>query len=180
MPQRVEGDGPVDELVDRRELRRQHREIPDAPGARRAGRREAEIDDHEAGESLAVRLRVAQGVQRAQRLADEHEAIELEVFDPGFDVSEVRGRAVVESGRPLAVAVAALVERQAVVRRPQRRTGQIPGMRGQETAVKEEHGEAAGRPPVEIVQPQPAPDEMSVLGQREIRHRHPGNVRRRP
>jgi hypothetical protein len=73
------------------------------------------------------------------------------VRDEPLDVTRLRIGAVVTARRPLAIAVAALVERDAAMLVAQRQAHEVPGVSGQAAAVEEEHGRPIAAP-VEVVQ----------------------------
>ena len=76
---------------------------------------------------------------------------------------------VVHLGRPLALAVAALVERDAVPLAAQREADQVPGMGVEPAAVQEDHGRQAGRPPVEVVKAHALrASEVVLVGQHDL------------
>src|SRR5215467_5546431 len=109
----VEGQRAVHEGLDRIERRRFRGECLDLRAAGRA-RLRADVDEHEPGQAPAVRARPHQRVGATKRHADQDEAIEPHAVDERVQVGGVALGRVVHHRRPLAVAVAALVERQTV------------------------------------------------------------------
>src|SRR5438045_7060018 len=78
-----------------------------------------------------MRRRKGQRVDRAQRHADQNELVEAEMVDKALAVRERGANRIVAVSCPIAVAVAALIERDAVEVVAQREADEVPGMRGQ-------------------------------------------------
>ena len=93
---------------------------------------------HEMAEPVAVIDRIGQRVDRAHRHADQDELIEADLVDKAADVADLRRDRIIAVRRPVGVAVAALVERDAVEIVAQRQAAQIPGMRRQRPAMQEQ------------------------------------------
>src|SRR5439155_11186286 len=110
----------------------------------------ADVDDHEPGQALAVRTGPGQGIDAAERHADEDEAIEPEAIDEGFDVGGVTLDAVIHLRRPLAVAVAPLIEGQAVPIGSERGADEVPGAGAEPAAVEVQQLPPAAAAPVAV------------------------------
>jgi hypothetical protein len=110
-----------------------------------------DVHEDQAGQPLAVVCRIGQGVEPAQRLADEDRAIEAELLNEPLQIAYVVLGVVLHRGRPLAVAVAALIEREAAEVPPECEADDVPGVGGQGAAV-EEHDVPAASAPVEVVE----------------------------
>ena len=82
--------------------------------------------------------REGQRIDRAHRHAGEDEMIEAECVDKAFDVLALSRDRVIGVGGPVAVAVAALVERDAVELVAQCEAAEIPGMRSQGAAMQKQ------------------------------------------
>ena len=119
-----------------------------------------------------------QPVDAAQRHPHQHEALELQRVDERADVAGVALGGVVHLGRPLALAVAALVQGQAVPLPAERGAHDVPRVGVETAAVQEDHGRQALDPPVEIVEAHGAEQQVMRVGQREIGQRHAGGGRR--
>ena len=83
-------------------------------------------------------LGVGKRVERAHRLAHEHGPLEPKVLDQPLQVPDVGLGAIVEARGPFAVAVPALIEREAVCGGAQRQADEVPGMGREAAAVQEE------------------------------------------
>src|SRR6266446_3557282 len=114
----------------------------------------------------------------ARRHADEDESIEAEAVDESVEVGGVALRGVVHLRRPFAVAVAPLVEGEAVPLEPERGADEVPGVDVEPAPVQEEHRRLAARAPVEIVEAHPSQDDVMRLGQDQLGEREPGGGRR--
>ena len=128
----------------------------------------AGIDDDEVDEPLGMADREGQRVDRAQRHAGEDELVEAEMVDKPLGVGELGAHRIVGVVRPIAVAVAALVEREAVVVVAQRQADEVPGMRVQRAAMQKHDRRQVLVAPVEIVKPHPA--EVKFVALRQHRH----------
>ena len=85
---------------------------------------------------------------------------------------------VVHLGRPLAVAVAALIEGHAVRLAPEGQTHEIPRVGVEAAAVQEHHGGQARRPPVEIVKAHAPEQEVMHVRQDDLGKMDAGGGRR--
>ena len=109
-------------------------------------------------------------------MADHQRALKAEFLDEVLDVAHLARQAVVADRRPLAVAVATLVEREAVVLAAQREAHEIPGMRVKPAAVQEKQRMASRRAPVEVMKTHPIDHHVVVRGQGETRYFEPGDL----
>src|SRR5262245_45653374 len=174
---RVEGERLVHEVLDRVERRGLRREGGDLP---RAGltRLRTDVHEHEPGQPAAVGARPGQGVGPAQRHADQNEPVEPEVVDEGAEVLDVALGTVIHRGRPLAVAVAALVERDTVALRLESSADEVPRVHVEPAAVQEQHGRPASRAPVQVVEAHATEDDVVRLGQVQVGQLESGGGRR--
>ena len=101
------------------------------------------------------------------------------MVDKAADVADLRGDRIVAVGRPVGVAVAALVERDAVEIVAQRQAAQIPGMRGQRPAVQEQDRLLSLAAPIQIVHLQLADADVALAGQHDVAELEPGADGRR-
>jgi hypothetical protein len=99
----------------------------------------------------------------AHRHAGEHEPVEAQLFDKAFDVLALRRDRIIGVGRPVAVAVAALVEREAMKFVAQCQAAQIPGMRGQGPAMQEKERLQLVVAPIQVTEPKMT-DHHGLLG----------------
>ena len=106
------------------------------------------------------------------------EFVEADLVDKAADVADLRRDRIVAVGRPIGVAVAALVERDAVEIVAQRQTAQIPGMRGQRPAVQEQDRRLSLAAPIQIVHLQLAAPDVALAGQHDVAELEPGADRR--
>src|SRR5262249_2365197 len=160
---RIERERLVDEVLDRVERRGLRREGGDLPRAGLA-RLRADVHEHEPGQPTAVPARPGQGVGTAQRHADQHEPVEPEVVDESVEILDVALGTVVHRGRPLAVAVTALVEGDAVALRLEGGADEVPRVNVEPAAVQEQHQRPAARAPIHIVEAHAAKDDVVGLG----------------
>ena len=173
---RVEGQGPGDEVLDRVERRGLRGKGGDLPHTGLADLW-PHVDEDEPREALAVAAGPGQGIGAAQRHADEDESIEAEAVDEGVEVGDVALGRIVHLGRPLAVAVAPLVEGEAVALEPEGGADEIPGVDVEPAPVQEQHRGLAARAPVQIVEAHPSQDDVMRLGQDQFGKREPGGGR---
>ena len=124
-----------------------------------------DIDQHQPGHPARELRRVRHRRKSAHRMADHQRALELEFFDEVLDVAHLARQAVVADRRPFAVAMAALVERDAVVLAAQRQAYEIPGMRVEPAAVQEKYRTALRGTPIEVVEAHPIDHDVVILGE---------------
>src|SRR5439155_5105896 len=167
--QRVEGQCLADGRVDRIDLRRLGDELADSLRTTAADVG-AGIDQHEALQTVGVTGGVDERVERAHRLADEPEALDAEMLDEALDVAPVGLRLVVHRRRPLALAVSALVEGDAVVFGAESEADDVPRMRVEGAAVEKEDQRPPALSPVQVVEPHPADHEVALLLQYDLGH----------
>ncbi len=153
-------------------------EITDAARPR-AAHFGARVDDDKIGQPLGVGDREGERVDRAQGHPDENELIEPQFVDKALGVGELGGDRIVGVLRPVAVAMPALVERQAVVLVTQRQAYQIPGMGGQRAAVEKHHRRQVLPAPIEIMQSHSADLRVMPLRQHNFVKLEPGAHGRR-
>ena len=96
------------------------------------------------------------------------------MVDKAADVADLRRDRIVAVGRPVGVAVAALVERDAVEIVAQRQAAQIPGMRGQRPAVQKQDRRLSLAAPIQIVHLQLADADVALAGQHDVAELEPG------
>src|ERR1700731_4181284 len=89
------------------------------------------------GEPLRVVDGEGERIDGAPRNFGEDEVVEPERVDKAFDVLALRCDGIIGVGRPVSVAMAALVERNTVKLVAQCEAAQIPGMRRQGAAMQE-------------------------------------------
>jgi len=85
-----------------------------------------------------------------------------------FDVGALRGERIIGVGRPIGVAVAALVERHTMEFAPQSETAQVPGMRGQRAAMQKKNWLQPRSAPVEITKAQTIELDSAIVRQRHL------------
>jgi len=114
------------------------------------------IDDHERADTVRVPGRERHRVVAAHRVADERDARRAERVDEAEQIGgEILGRVRRRVG-PLALAVAALIERDHVEAIGERRRDEVEPVRMRGAAVEETEHRAADDSPLEKVEPQPA------------------------
>src|SRR5262249_49600480 len=114
------------------------------------------VDDHERAHEVRVPGRERHRVVTAHRVADERDARRAERADEAEQVGgEVFGRVGRRVG-PLALPVAALIERERVEAIGERGRDEVEPVRVRGAAVEETEDRAADDSPLEKVQPQPA------------------------
>lgn len=106
--------------------------------------------------------------------------MQVERVDQPADVAGVRVRLVLEDRRPLTVAVATLIHRQAVEVGAQREAYEVPGVRGQTSTVKEHQRRTGVSAPVEVVKPKLVDHDVVVGGHAHLGHIQPGQLAREP
>src|SRR3984893_19585813 len=89
------------------------------------------------GERLRVVDGKGEGIDRPHRHPGEDEMVEPERVDKAFDVLALRCDGIIGVRRPVSVAMAALIERNAVKLVAQSEAAEIPGMRRQGAAMQE-------------------------------------------
>src|SRR6059058_4804540 len=87
------------------------------------------------------------------------------MVDKALGVRERRANRIIAVMGPVAVAVAALIERDAVIFVAQRQADEVPGMRRQGAAMQEDDGRQMLVAPIEIVKPHPAEVKFMALRQ---------------
>src|SRR5439155_963929 len=147
---RIEGLGARDRLLERGEVA--HLELRRDRLATRLRDGGGDVDHDQAGDPLRVRRRERDRVQAAQAERDERRALPAAVVEEGADVGHEVVAAVAALGRPVGVAVAALIEGEDVVITRQVGRDLVPAVRGLRAAVEEQHGRLASRAPVEEVE----------------------------
>jgi len=110
----------------------------------------ATSDDHHRAHRVAVTYRVRDRVESAHRLPDQDRTLESQSIDESLDVTNVRSDSIVSHRRPFAIAMPALVERNASEAIAKHHRHAIPCVRSQTTAVQEQN-RGAGSTPIEIV-----------------------------
>src|ERR1051325_1653234 len=95
--------------------------------------------------------RKGERVDRAQRHADQDEFVEAELVDKALGVGELGPNRIISVMCPVAVAMAALVERDAMILLAQREADEVPGVRGQGAAMQEQDRRQLLVAPIEIV-----------------------------
>ena len=100
------------------------------------------------------------------------------MIDERLEVADVAFRPVVHHRRPLALAVAALIERETVALATKTEAHEIPRVGVEPATVEEDDRRTARRPPVEIVEAHPAEHDVVRVGQRELGKTEPGFGRR--
>ena len=138
----------------------------------------ADVDEDEPGQAPAVLPGPRQRVGATQRHAHEDEPLDPQGLEEGLQVAGVALGRVVHLGRPLALAVAALVQGQAVPLAPQGRAHEIPRVRVEAAAVEEHHGREARRSPVEIVKAHLPEQEVVLTRQHDFGKANAGGGRR--
>ena len=101
------------------------------------------------------------------------------MVDKASDIGDLRRDRIVAVGRPIGVAVTALVEREAVEIVAQRQAAQIPGMRGQRPAVQKQDRLLSLAAPIQIMHLQSADADVALAGQHDIAELEPGADRGR-
>ena len=91
-----------------------------------------------------------------------------ERVDEGLEIAHVALGRVVHLGRPLALAVAALVQRHAVPLAPEGRAHEVPRVGVEAAAVEEYHGGQPRRAPVEIVKAHAPEQDVVLVRQRDL------------
>src|SRR5207302_10024104 len=91
-----------------------------------------------------------------------------ERVDKSFDVLALRGDRIIGVGRPVAVAVAALVEGDAVKLVTQCKAAEIPGMRRQSAAMEEQKRPQPLVPPIEVSETQVTDEHGLVARQYDV------------
>src|SRR5579884_1817502 len=134
---RVEFHRLLDDRLDRDGLLHRVDEVADAARSR-AAHLGPGVDDDEMGEPLGLRNGKGERVDRTERHADENEPVEAELVDKAGGVAQRRGDRIIAVGRPVGVAVAALVGRDAAVFVAQGEADKVPGMGGQRAAVEKD------------------------------------------
>jgi hypothetical protein len=119
-------------------------------------------------EPLGMGDRKGQRIDRTQRHPGQDELVEPEMVDEPLGVGELGADRIVRVMRPIGVAVAALVERDAVIGVPQRQAAQIPGMRVQRAAVQEDDRRQVPVAPVEIMETHAPHMELAAFRQHDI------------
>src|SRR5260370_13611900 len=100
-------------------------------------------------------------VKAAHRLAHDHGPVDTELLDESFDILGMAFVAIVVS--PVAVAMPALVQGQAMVIIAQRQADYVPGMSGQRTAMQKDQRGPIVVAPVQIMQAKLADSDLAVL-----------------
>ena len=100
------------------------------------------------------------------------------MVDKAPDIADLRRDRIVAVGRPIGVAMAALIDRKAMEIVAQRQAAQIPGMRGQRPAVQEQDRRFSFAAPIQIMHLQPADPDVALAGQHDIAELEPGADRR--
>jgi hypothetical protein len=144
--------------VERREL--VHRELLRDRVASRGGDRRHDVDDDERPDPRGSRGGERDRVQAAEAHADERRRVPAEMVEQRVDVGDEVLATV--AGRPVRVAVAALIEADDVVRPRERRRDLVEAVGGLRAAVQHEERRRRGRAPLEIVEAQAAEDDAAV------------------
>src|SRR3954453_12862522 len=87
------------------------------------------------------------------------------MVDKALGVRERGADRIITVMGPVAVAMAALIERNAVIFVAQRQADEVPGMRGQGAAMQEDDGRQMLVAPVEVMKPHPAEVKFVALRQ---------------
>src|SRR5438552_14771625 len=87
------------------------------------------------------------------------------MVDKALGVRERRANRIIAVMGPVAVAVAALIERDAVIFVAQRQADEVPGMRRQGAAMQEDDGRQMLVAPIEVMEPHPAEAKFMTLRQ---------------
>ena len=125
-------------------------------------------------EPLGVVDREGERVDRAQRHADQDELVEAKMVDKPLGVGKLRAHRVVGVLRPIGVAVAALVERDAMIVVAQRQADEVPGMGIERAAMQEHDRRQMLVAPVEVVKPHPPEMKLVALRQHDAVKAEPG------
>ena len=112
--------------------------------------------------------RIAERRKPAHRMRDHERLLKLQFGDEAFDVADLALMAVVRRRFPFAVAMTALVEREAVIVRPQHQAYDVPGVSVQAATVKEQNRRAPGGSPIEVMEPHPMDHDMMRLGENDF------------
>ena len=112
--------------------------------------------------------REGERIDRAHRHPARMKPVEAERVDKAFDVLALRRDRIIGVGRPVGVAMPALVERNAVKLVAQCEAAEIPGMRGQSPAMQENERPQLSVAPIEIVHLQPADPDVALAGQHDV------------
>src|SRR5580658_5590224 len=110
--------------------------------------------------------RISDRIETAHRLPNNDRTFQFRRLDKTLDIADVRGDPVIDHRRPLAVAMPALIERDASIAFAQHHGNAIPRMRVDTAAVQEKYWRARAAP-VEIVKAHRAEDHLLVLRQRD-------------
>src|ERR1700722_19708961 len=120
------------------------------------------------GERLRVMDGKGEGIDGAHRHAGEDEVVEPERVDKAFDVLELRCDGIIGVGRPVGVAMAALIERNAVKLVAQCEAAEIPGMCGQCAAMQEKERPQLFVAPIEVTETKVTDEHGLVARQYDI------------
>src|SRR5882757_5795310 len=109
--------------------------------------------------------RIRDRVEPAHRLPDQDSTLKSQSIDESLDVTNVCRDSIVSHRRPFAIAMPALVERNASEAVAKHHRHAIPGVRSQTTAVQEQK-RRAGSTPIEIVKAHRTDDHLLIVRQR--------------
>ena len=113
-------------------------------------------------------------IDRPQRHADEDELVEPEMVDEPLGVGDLSADRIVQVVGPVAVAVAALVERDAVVVVAQGEAAQIPGVCIERAAVQKDDRRQMLVAPIEVVEAHPPEVKLVAFRQHDAIKAEPG------
>ncbi len=129
------------------------------------GHLERRVHDDERAHPAGIRGRVLESNRAAHRVADQHEIAQVELLDHLRQVRRVTLVGVRRRIRPLAVAVAALIQRDYAIGRDEARRDEVEPVRVGGAAVQAQHGGTIRRAVILIVQTQAAGlDEPALVG----------------
>src|SRR5579875_2943671 len=176
---RIEGKRPRDDGLERGRFGDVVDKRADAPRSRTPHLRPG-IDDDQRGKPFGIMDRKGKRVDGPHRLSDQDRAVEAELVGKAQDILALRRDRIVGLRIPIAVAVAALIERQAVIVRAQCQATQIPGMRIERPAMQKQHRRQSRPAPIEIVQVERADPPVAGVRQHHLGKVETGARRGRP
>jgi len=122
----------------------------------------------ECGQLVAIQCRVPNRSNPSQGHANDHEIAQTDVVNKGCHVGHVRSDGVVALRRPLTIAVAAQIEREAMVVVTQGKANEVPSVSVQPAAVQEQNGSLPSGAPVELVEAHVSQQHLPALRKREL------------
>ena len=112
--------------------------------------------------------RKGEPIDRPHRHADQDKAVETDPVGKTPDILALGGDRIIGVGRPVAVAMAALIECDAMKFVAQSQAAQIPGMRGQGAAMQKQDRPQPFGSPIEITKSQLSDTHISLARQNDL------------